>query len=186
MNATGRQLTDFCTPLQNYSAVYVRKARRQSFARLPHASSRLSTHHWIRNALRWPMSVGLALFMAATTNQAVSATRHEALPVQDGKQANERRASLGQLAWTRYLETGLHCRSTIDGSNPDFVQKVKARMFGAAGFSHIVTTLWPRTGDDYELTMMFRVGTEPGNGKVREARASVDPETCRARLLSIS
>lgn len=191
MYVTGRLLADYCAPSQSYSAVYVRKARRQKFMRrsvLPiwrPSANGLLWHIW-PPAKRLPGMAGLILFILASTNQSVSAARHEPWRGQGPQGPSTQNVSLGQTAWSDYLATGLQCRSTIDGSNADLVQQVKARIFNPASFAHIVTTLWPQQGEDYELTMMFRVGNMRGNGQVREARASVNPDTCRARLLSIT
>ena len=93
---------------------------------------------------------------------------------------------LAQVTWQSIEQSGLRCRSSLDGSNVSTVRQVRAQLGATANFSHIVTTFWPGEGGNHELTMMFRVGNGADAGVVREARALIDPATCTAHLLSIS
>ena len=96
------------------------------------------------------------------------------------------RVSLAEVAWDDYLQSGMRCRSSLDGSNPSVVEQVKARIADPRSFGHITTTLWPQPDGGEQVTMMFRTGNGRGESIVREARANVDPETCQATLISLS
>ncbi|MDD3798694.1 MAG: hypothetical protein PHE36_05895 [Novosphingobium sp.] len=138
---------------------------------------------WIQRAL----ALGIAVFLAgATVSQSAHAARQQVLHRYGLEMPKDSKTPFAQTVWRDYEDTGLHCRSTLDGSNPSAVRQVKARMADPAGFAHIVTTFWPRETGGQELTMMFRAGAGPGGGEVKEAHALVDPETCQARLLSIT
>lgn len=189
MNEWGRSSFDSCNGQQAYRAVYVRGGRRQKFVRMARPAGERPTGlfenawSWFK---RWPVLAVLTMFVAVSSDQVANATRHQPREIHSHGHAFRQQASLAQTEWSNYLAAGLRCRSSIDGSNPDIVRQVKARIPGASGFSHIVTTFWHRKDSDYELTMMFMDRTARGNGVVREARGTVDPETCRGRVVSIT
>lgn len=190
MHKRRRSLSDCDIPPDEFYAIYVRTARRQRFMRLPRSPFKRSACDLVVDAFRSsklsPALVCLVLILIAVPDQKGSAAHHGAWQRQAQTGKTDYRDSPGNNAWSRYLVSGRQCRSSIDGSNTDVVHQVRARMPRNVEFSHIVTTLWPRKGADYELTMMFRAGRGVVYSEVREARAAIDPFTCHARLLSIT
>lgn len=179
---------DCCSAAQEFYAVYVRRSRHQTFSQL--ACSPFSHLRGLNPGKALPQLrlrlgvIGLALLSIGTAIQPSSATPES--PWQGRGHAVLNGAEIGEVAWSNYLATGLNCRSRFNGSSADVVRQVKARIAGPGTFIHIETTIWPRKSGEHDLTMMFRTGSGQNGAIVREARATVNPETCRARVLSIS
>lgn len=188
MQGTTGPSTICCPATGNYHAVYGRKPRRQVFTWMPGtalAQSESIGTRFARPTLRlWATLCGMVLLSLGTTVQSSGAAQRRASPQAGPSMPTDGPARLGDAAWSKHLATGLHCRSGIDGSSPDVVRQIKARIAASAGFAHIETTIRPRSGASHDLTMTFRTGAGP-SAAIREARATVDPATCRATVLSL-
>ncbi|WP_243922220.1 hypothetical protein [Novosphingobium beihaiensis] len=132
---------------------------------------------------RWPVWLGAMLMLGTNADLVASAELHGLLALGGPDTAAEARDA--ERLEASVLVPGMRCRSRFDGSNRDLVEQVKARA-GAEGFSHVETSASPLGGDDYALTMMFLDGPDLTTGTLREARAVMNADTCRASLRSIS
>lgn len=183
----GESSTHSCNPPQDFFAVYVRKARRQKYTRLPRRRTKLS--HIVLSRMPDPLSPAalfLVLLGCVFTTQAGSAVQQDQWETRSQGRPIGQRGWMASTIWSNYQNTGLHCRSGRDGSSPDLVAHVRAQLYKSDSFSHIETTFWPREEGGFDATMMYRVQSRPGFGEIREARATIHPETCEARLISVS
>lgn len=93
--------------------------------------------------------------------------------------------SLAEAEIEKIQLEGLHCRSTLDGSNPDAVQQIKASLRNPEVFSLIQTDLEPEADGQHAFDMAFWVLRPGGQPRLREAIRQVDHQTCKARLTAV-
>lgn len=90
-----------------------------------------------------------------------------------------------QLAELQERESGMHCLSSLDGSNRALVTQVKSMLRNPDSFEHVETRITPldsATGE-HGLWMTYRAQNGFGGVNVERMYARVSNATCDARIL---
>lgn len=80
-------------------------------------------------------------------------------------------------------QKGFHCLSAWDGSHPDIVREVKARLRDPGSFEHEATKVTPVKDGRHTLFMTYRARNGFGGMNVEEAVGSYDHVTCAGTLV---
>ena len=191
MNGSENAMSCHFYAARDYRAVYIR-GRWRTVIRLIELEAEIGRRaeclvgKLIYQIKRTPLLLWMTLILVATVSQTANASLHELHRYRELESAAERPATLANAEWAAYRAAGLHCRSSIDGSNPSVVRQVKGRLSDPETFSHIMTTIWAQTSHNRDLIMTFRVGASVARSQVKEAHARINLETCKVRVLSIT
>ncbi len=133
-----------------------------------------------RAASRWLIQIA-SVAVALAPIQSSAAQNEGPFGTADQERA-EPRVSLAEQEIRHIRQSGMHCRSRIDGSNDDAVRQAKAAAAHPGSYVHLDTEVWPEKGGRHAFAMAYTIEDGTGHRALRRAFGWLDNTDCSARI----